>query len=696
MTEILFIQQHPPQPRALSHPSYRADIDGLRSIAVLSVVAFHAAPEFLRGGFIGVDIFFVISGFLISSIIFSNLENNSFSLRDFYARRIRRIFPALILVLATTFAIGWYSLLPDEFAQFGKHLSAGALFISNFALWNEAGYFDAAAETKPLLHLWSLGIEEQFYIFWPALLIVAWKRAYNLLTIVVVLAIASMALNLHGIKNDPTATFYAPQTRFWELLCGSLLAWTSLHPNAKVTALKHKWACRLHRIYFRTPFSSKNEMTLMNTLSIIGGVLLIFGIYRINAQLSFPGKWAAVPVLGTMLIIMAGPRAWLNRTVLSSRVAVWFGLISFPLYLWHWPLLALARIMEGAVPHWSIRLMAVVASILFAWLTYRLIERPIRQGKHPRFIVVTLCVLMAAIGLLGYATYQQKGFPSRLESRINQVLLNDTQKLESTQLPDGSCEKLLQLKTQSVCLTHTSHPDVMVIGDSHAMALNSAALLGKIPVNSLLLGHHGCLPLIGYATYADTQDKGCNAFVDYVLSTLPRFPAIHTIVLATRGPFYFSGSGYGIEGRSPYSIVALDGSTESQETMFRKGYSLFVSKLMAQGKRVIFIIDPPELGEDPRNCFSTRPLSITEKKFSSCSQDKQKVIERQSQYRKLVKEIQEENPRMEIYDPLGIFCDDAHCHGLRAGRMLYFDDDHISVRASELILEDMQKHRLIP
>jgi peptidoglycan/LPS O-acetylase OafA/YrhL len=399
MTEILFIQQ-PPPPRALSHPSYRADIDGLRSIAVLSVVAFHAAPEFLRGGFIGVDIFFVISGFLISSIIFSNLENNSFSLRDFYARRIRRIFPALILVLATTFAIGWYSLLPDEFAQFGKHLSAGALFISNFALWNEAGYFDAAAETKPLLHLWSLGIEEQFYIFWPALLIVAWKRAYNLLTIVVVLAIASMALNLHGIKNDPTA---------------------------KVTALKHKWACRLHRIYFRTPFSSKNEMTLMNTLSIIGGVLLIFGIYRINAQLSFPGKWAAVPVLGTMLIIMAGPRAWLNRTVLSSRVAVWFGLISFPLYLWHWPLLALARIMEGAVPHWSIRLMAVVASILFAWLTYRLIERPIRQGKHPRFIVVTLCVLMAAIGLLGYATYQQKGFPSRLESRINQVLLNDTQ-----------------------------------------------------------------------------------------------------------------------------------------------------------------------------------------------------------------------------------------------------------------------------
>lgn len=160
----------------LSHPKYRADIDGLRAIAVLSVVIFHAAPNWLRGGFIGVDIFFVISGFLISTIIFSNLESNTFSLQEFYVRRVKRIFPALILMLTTTFAFGWWVLLPDEFAQLGKHITAGVFFVSNLVLWSEAGYFDAAAETKPLLHLWSLGIEEQFYILWPALLLLARKE----------------------------------------------------------------------------------------------------------------------------------------------------------------------------------------------------------------------------------------------------------------------------------------------------------------------------------------------------------------------------------------------------------------------------------------------------------------------------------------------------------------------------------------
>jgi peptidoglycan/LPS O-acetylase OafA/YrhL len=178
---------------------------------------FHAAPNWLRGGFIGVDIFFVISGFLISTIIFSNLESNTFSLQEFYVRRVKRIFPALILMLTTTFAFGWWVLLPDEFAQLGKHITAGVFFVSNLVLWSEAGYFDAAAETKPLLHLWSLGIEEQFYILWPALLLLARKRKYNLLTTIVAVGAISLALNLKGIKNNATATFYSPQTRIWEL-----------------------------------------------------------------------------------------------------------------------------------------------------------------------------------------------------------------------------------------------------------------------------------------------------------------------------------------------------------------------------------------------------------------------------------------------------------------------------------------------
>jgi peptidoglycan/LPS O-acetylase OafA/YrhL len=188
----------------LTHPKYRPDIDGLRAVAVLAVVLFHAFPGLIRGGFIGVDIFFVISGYLISTIIFENLDRGSFSFREFYVRRIKRIFPALIVVLLACFAFGWFALLADEFNQLGKHIAAGAGFVSNIVLWGEAGYFDNSAETKPLLHLWSLGIEEQFYIVWPLLLWFAWKRKFNLLTIAVLIAIISLALNIKGMVNSST------------------------------------------------------------------------------------------------------------------------------------------------------------------------------------------------------------------------------------------------------------------------------------------------------------------------------------------------------------------------------------------------------------------------------------------------------------------------------------------------------------
>lgn len=213
----------------LTHPKYRADIDGLRAIAILSVVGFHAFPNWVKGGFIGVDVFFVISGYLISTIIIGSLERDSFNFVEFYSRRIKRIFPALLLVLIASFALGWFVLLADEYKQLGKHIAGGAGFISNFLFWNESGYFDNAAETKPLLHLWSLGIEEQFYIFWPLLLWFVWKKRFNLLTIAITVAIVSFALNIVKVRSDTVAAFYSPQTRFWELMAGSILAYMTLH-----------------------------------------------------------------------------------------------------------------------------------------------------------------------------------------------------------------------------------------------------------------------------------------------------------------------------------------------------------------------------------------------------------------------------------------------------------------------------------
>jgi len=274
---------------------------------VLSVVIFHAFPKLLKGGFIGVDIFFVISGFLISTIIMGSLERNSCSFIEFYSRRIKRIFPALILVLTACFVFGWFALLADEYKQLGKHIAGGAGFISNFLFWRESGYFDNAAETKPLLHLWSLGIEEQFYIIWPLLLWLAWKRRFNLLTITMVVAIISLALNVGKVHSDATAAFYSPQTRFWELLIGSVLAYMTLHRQHLLPKFKHKLDSWLGQIiYAQAP--ETNGKTLHSVQSLLGAFLIIAGLL-ITKQKYFPGWWALLPTLGAVLIISAGTQA---------------------------------------------------------------------------------------------------------------------------------------------------------------------------------------------------------------------------------------------------------------------------------------------------------------------------------------------------------------------------------------------------
>lgn len=401
----------------LSHPKYRPDIDGLRAIAVLSVIAFHAFPEWLKGGFIGVDIFFVISGYLISSIIFANLDSGTFNFAEFYARRVKRIFPALILVLAASYAFGWFALISEEYKQLGKHIAGGAGFASNLVLWSEAGYFDNSAETKPLLHLWSLGIEEQFYIVWPLMLWLAWKRKFNLLTISVLVAAVSFYLNVKGVKKDGIAAFYSPQTRFWELLCGSMLAWATLYEKGAFVEFRGRLDRWLARVIYRERQEADGR-TLANFLSLLGLLVLAYASWRIHKGLSFPGKWAALPVLGAVLIILAGQKAWANHTILSSKVAVWFGLISYPLYLWHWPLLSFARIVGIEEISIATRMAAVLLSVLLAWLTYRLVERPLRLGGRTRQKVVGLVVPMAIVGYIGYSTYVQDGFGFRHESNL--------------------------------------------------------------------------------------------------------------------------------------------------------------------------------------------------------------------------------------------------------------------------------------
>ena len=392
VTECIAEAWSPARP---DHPKYRPDIDGLRAIAVLSVVGFHAAPGRIPAGFIGVDIFFVISGYLISSIILKGLDTGTFSFTEFYSRRVKRIFPALLLVFLANMTIAYFILLDEQFKGLGKHVAGGAGFVSNFVLWGESGYFDNAADYKPLLHLWSLGIEEQFYIVWPLSLWLACKRRLNYLALILAIAFASFTLNIYLVGNNSIAAFYSPLSRFWELLVGAILAYIGI---------------------FTKQASRVKSQAYLNVVSLSGLSLLAIAFVALNREHSFPGWWALLPTVCAAFVIWSGANAWPNRTILSNRVLVWFGLISFPLYLWHWSLLSFLRIVEGTeVAQWK-RGVAIAVAIVLAWMTYMLVERPVREGPRGKTTPLLLAGLMSVVGLVGSYGYFANGFEGRADT----------------------------------------------------------------------------------------------------------------------------------------------------------------------------------------------------------------------------------------------------------------------------------------
>jgi len=444
----------------LNHPRYRADIDGLRALAVLAVVGFHSFPEWIKGGFVGVDVFFVISGYLISGMIFESLDRGTFSFVKFYARRIRRIFPALILVLLTGWIFGWMYLLPADFRQLGKHMLGGAGFAANFMFWKEAGYFDQVAAAKPLLHLWSLGIEEQFYISMPFLWYLAWRFHFGLGRLTLLLGAVSFALNLALIHHDPVGVFYSPLTRIWEILLGSLLAsFAAGRGMAAPTRLK-PW----------------NAAIPDNLKSLTGLLLVVMSVLLIHKQQAFPGWRALLPVLGTALLVAAGPHALLNRRVLANRLLVWLGLISYPLYLWHWLLLSLtSRYFPEGELDLEIRGAVVLLSIVLAVLTYLLIERPVRFARRgKRWKTMLLCLAMLSTATVGLATWQHDGFKSRF--RFDQAILKLTAKDEPfrekwlAQIREGTCHLDGEATRFDDCV-ESRRPLLFLWGDSHAAAL---------------------------------------------------------------------------------------------------------------------------------------------------------------------------------------------------------------------------------
>jgi peptidoglycan/LPS O-acetylase OafA/YrhL len=654
----------------LAQPKYRPDIDGLRGIAVLAVVAFHAFPALCKGGFIGVDVFFVISGYLISGIILNDLERQKFSFASFYARRIKRIFPPLILVLAACFVFGWFTLLEDEYQSLGKQIAGGAGFAANFVLWNSTDYF-YVGQRDPLLHLWSLGVEEQFYLVWPMVLWLLWRKRTNFPAIVLLIGLSSFAVNILAIGGQ-TANFYLPASRLWELLLGGGLAYQRLY--------EPDWPADRKRTSEDAPGQWERRIT-RNLVAAAGILLIATGIALINQARQFPGWWALLPTAGTGLILFAGPESWFSRHVLSNRVLVWIGLISYPLYLWHWPLLSFVRVLAGWLPGPGVRVALVLLSIALAALTYILIEKPIRFGGNVRVKVAVLCVSMLFIGCAGYSTYRLDGLPFRGANAFSHANLSQLAWFGA----DPACLRLLDVETehqnrQAVFCSlrdDLSAVRVAIFGDSTSNALYPGfqKVFGEKQIGVIDIGNGTCAPFRGLHGSFD-WNTDCTEINDKFYDFLLKNPQIKIVVL----------------GLAAWDIknMRLDGlpkeaSLETKFSMMAQFVDRDVTALASAGKKVVLTYDSPLFPIDPRTCVR-RSTYLPES--PRCIFSEGQLVMREpyiSLWRTMLAKhkdicVFEQSPHLKSHGRFNLLSPE--------GILLYRDDEHLSYFGSERIARE--------
>lgn len=664
----------------MSAPAYRPDIDGLRALAVLSVLFYHVDPLLLSGGFLGVDIFFVISGYLISLIVFRELAQGEFSFSHFYARRVRRLFPALIAVILACLVFGGFALFAEEYQRLGRHAVAAISFLLNFLLMREAGYFNVVSDAKPLLHLWSLSVEEQFYLVWPVLLLLAARVRLKTGVLLGALVVGSFAFALHLGQTRLDALYFHPLARFWELLFGAGLAY--VHHRFGVDALQTrlKWLWGQH------------------LLSLAGLVAICAAMCLFDSKTPHPSWPTLLPLLGAVALIASGPLAMGNR-VLAFKPLVWVGLISYPLYLWHWPLLSFVRIMESGAPSSLMLWGGAGAAVLLAWGTYRFIERPLRFSSKSRAVLLGLVAGMGLMLVVAGLVWQTGGFPGR-ESVRHAADASALMKREPA--TDELCRRgFAHIEAPVYCRLNASQGRlVAVVGDSHAHALypgiaEKAAALGY---GALLLANSGCPPLSGTAWGRNEAEKtACAASIEKILSAIEADQRIAAVVLATRGPQYIDGTGFGpVEAHYNYPPLAAwgDGSAGGHDaaTVFERGLGKSVQRLERKNIPLVYLLQVPELGVPAHNCVD-RPLTLTGLN-PGCVVARSVYESRMQVYRQRVERVVAQVPSLDVVDPLPVFCDGAQCVGMRDEQLLYADDNHISlVGASKLAPLVFQKWR---
>lgn len=624
----------------LHNQKYRSDIDGMRALAVGLVLICHGFPTLLPGGFIGVDIFFVLSGYLITSILINDFQKERFSLKTFYERRVRRIFPALTTVLIFILIVSWYCLFSTEFSLIGKHISASTLFSENLLLWSESSYFDVSSDLKPTLHLWSLAIEEQFYIFLPLILYVIYKKKFNLLPVLISTIVISLSLNIYDVVKNPTAAYYSPFGRSWELLIGSLLA-----------------ALQIKNYNFLNKFK--------NLQSFIGLLLILLGLFFARED-NFPGVIALLPTIGTALLISGGSSSWVNKYIFSLSPLVWLGIISYPLYLWHWPLMSLSHIIFNDLSTFK-AIACIILSIVLAYLTFLFIEKPFREKRIEISVLIFSMIIILALSSLIYF--------NKINSRLNSINTpnkNEWAFLSTVSSDFDNLDNLIDF--------YKVHPErqnqTLFIGDSHIAHYSNRINLAieKNPqYNGAVFAIGGACVPIQNTTTSQVVRKGCHNLVEkaYKLAEQPEYS---TVVIGANWLSYLSNS----TNKNVYNSSAgsyLLNTTQGKEAALKQ-LALDIKNLESLGKNVILILNSPSDGALNSKGWRIR-LIPSNKEIES-----NKIVEVKSQSSNLNLELKNwaEKNSIKYINPFEFFCPQKNkCYSTdENSNFIFIDSSHLN------------------
>lgn len=644
---------------------YRAEVDGLRAIAVIPVILFHAGAPGFAGGYVGVDIFFVISGYLITSIIMKDVERQRFSLVDFYERRARRIMPALAVVVACSTVAAYLLMPPTYLAQYAQSVVAVMLFAANIYFYLNTNYFATEADEKPLLHTWSLGVEEQFYVFFPLLIMALMPLGRRALYgAMIVLALASLAF-AHFLlaKGELTANFFLIFSRTWELVLGALVA---LVPAAALT----------------------RNAGVNQLLSFAGLLAIIYAIAVFDVNTPFPSVYALVPVVGACLLVMfAQPGTWAWR-LLSQRILVGIGLISYSLYLWHQPLFSFLRLKWIGEPPAVAFAVAIVLTFILAYLSWKYVEQVFRDRKRysRRAIFAGSAAFLSTFIVIGLAGHLTKGFNARADVDYSASIRPSPKRDECHQSFGETFDP------EKACRYFGDQVTWAAFGDSH-MVEPAYALAEKLkPQNQgvLHLSYSACPPALLF----EVDVKGCHQWINDAVTYLEQHDEIRNVLLGFRYSLFLHGDQIDDYPRVPHEdpsehmLTAEPLNEAAARELYWRSFNTMIDRLIAAGKKVHVIYPMPELplhvekAVFPKVAFAEETLLQVEQTTTA------DYYRERNQYILQKLDSLPYSDQLVAIKPFDIFCRDGYCPAVRDGKSLYFDDDHLSIAGAAILLED--------